>query len=152
MFLAPTSIAVIGASNDPVRIGGRTVFNILRGGFAGPVYPINPSRDVVQGLKAYGSILDVPEPVDCAVVALPGELVVEAVEQCVAKGVRGIVIFSAGFNEAGEAGAERQRQLRAIVDKTDVRVIGPNCLGAFNSRNGAWLSFTTLFQERVEGR
>lgn len=148
MFLDPASIAVIGASDDPTRIGGRTIFNLKRGGFAGPVYPINPSRAVVQGLTAYPAIGEVPGPVDCAVIALPGELVIPAVEECIAKGVRGIVIFSAGFNEAGPEGAERQAQLRALVARSGVRVIGPNCLGAFNSRNGAWLSFTTMFQER----
>lgn len=151
VFLAPASIAVIGASDDPARIGGRTIFNIKRGGFAGPLYPINPGREFVQELPAFASIGDVPGPVDCAVIALPGELVIGAVEECVAKGVQGIVIFSAGFNEAGEEGAERQRQLRGIIDRCGVRVIGPNCLGAFNSRNGAWLSFTTLFQERIQG-
>src|SRR5206468_10206672 len=73
MFLAPASIAVIGASDDPVRIGGRTIFNIKRGGFAGPVYPINPGRAVVQDLPAYPSIGAVPDTVDCAIIALPGE-------------------------------------------------------------------------------
>jgi acyl-CoA synthetase (NDP forming) len=148
MFLDPASIAVIGASDDPTRIGGRTIFNLKRGGFEGPLYPINPGRGIVQGLTAYPSIGEVPDAVDCAVIALPGELVIPAVEECVAKGVRGIVIFSAGFNEAGAEGTERQDRLRALIARSGVRVIGPNCLGAFNSRNGAWLSFTTLFQER----
>src|SRR3546814_12142729 len=83
--------------------------------------------------------------------ALPGDLVLDAVEQCAAKGIRALVIFSAGFNEAGDEGIARQARLREIVDSTGMRIVGPNCLGVFNSRNGAWLSFTSLFQERVAG-
>src|SRR3546814_11306295 len=83
--------------------------------------------------------------------ALPGDLVLDAVEQCAAKGIRALVIFSAGFNEAGDEGIARQARLREIVDSTGMRIVGPNCLGVFNSRNGAWLSFTSLFPERVAG-
>lgn len=151
LFLDPRSIAVIGASDDPTRIGGRTLFNIRQGGFEGPVYPINPGRETVQGLAAWPAIGAVEEPVDCAVIALPGELVIDAVEQCAAKGVRALVIFSAGFNEAGDEGVARQARLSEIIARTGMRVIGPNCLGTFNSRNGAWLSFTSLFQERIVG-
>jgi acyl-CoA synthetase (NDP forming) len=151
LFLYPSAIAVIGASDDPTRIGGRTIFNIRKGGFAGAVYPINPGRESVQGLPAFPSIEGVPGPVDCAVIALPGELVLPAVEACERKGVGALVIFSAGFNEAGPEGVERQRQLAAIVARSGMRVVGPNCLGVFNSRNGAWLSFTTQFQEPVTG-
>ena len=150
-FLNPQSIAVIGASDDPTRIGGRTIHNIKRGEFRGPIYPINPGRETVQGLRAYPSLSSVSDRVDCVVIALPGDLVIPAVEECEAKGVRSIVIFSAGFNEAGPEGVERQLQLGRIVERSGMRIIGPNCLGVFNSRNGAWLSFTTLFQERVEG-
>jgi len=150
-FLWPASIAVIGASDDPTRIGGRTIHNIKQGGFAGPVYPINPGRTTVQGLPAFPSLQAIPGPVACAVIALPGELVIAAVEECAAKEVPAVVIFSAGFNEAGAEGVARQEALRAIIDRTGMRVIGPNCLGAFNSRNGAWLSFTSLFQERIHG-
>src|SRR3546814_5184247 len=79
LFLEPRSIAVIGASDDPTRIGGRTLFNIRQGGFPGPVYPINPRRQTVQGLRAWSAIGDVPDAIDCAVVALPGDLVLDAV-------------------------------------------------------------------------
>jgi acyl-CoA synthetase (NDP forming) len=150
-FLAPSAIAVIGASDDPKRIGGRTIFNLRRGGFAGAVYPVNPGRETVQDLPAFASIGAVPGPVDCAVIALPGEAVVAALEDCEAKGVGAVVIFSAGFNEAGPEGVLRQARLNEIVARSGMRVIGPNCLGVFNSRNGAWLSFTTQFQEAVQG-
>src|SRR5690606_28094045 len=114
-------------------------------------YPINPGRQTVQEIPAWAAIGEVPDAIDCAVIALPGDMVIDAVEQCAAKGVPALVIFSAGFNEAGDEGIARQARLREIVDRTGMRVIGPNCLGVFNSRKGAWLSFTSLFQERVEG-
>ena len=150
-FLHPRAVVVIGASDDPNRVGGRTVQNLLRGGFPGRIYPVNPNRAVVQGLAAYPSIADVPADIDCAVVAVPGPLVLEAVEACAARGIGAAVIFSAGFSEAGAEGAERQQRLRQIARESGMRIVGPNCLGVFNARNGAWLSFTTQFQERIEG-
>ncbi|RVQ69665.1 CoA-binding protein [Croceicoccus ponticola] len=148
-FFNPRSIAVIGASDDPARIGGRTISNLIRGHFAGPIYPINPSRSTIQGLKAYATLDAVPADVDCAIIALPVDLVLNAARQCANKGVAALVIFSAGFNEAGRDGEKRQQELREIAN-AGMRIIGPNCLGAFNSRNGAWLSFTTMFQEPNE--
>ncbi|WP_156679287.1 acetate--CoA ligase family protein [Sphingomonas profundi] len=149
-FLRPTSIAVIGASDDPSRIGGRTISNLKRGGFAGAIYPVNPGRDTVQGLPAYRSILDVPDTIDCVIVALPGDLVVPAIRAAAEKQVKAAVIFSAGFNEAGPEGVERQRQLVEIAKDAGMRIVGPNCLGVFNAANGAWASFTTQFQERTD--
>ena len=150
-FFEPGSVAVIGASDDPTRIGGRTIYNLKRGGFAGPIYPINPKRPTVQELPAFASLSEVPGEIDCVVIALPGELVLPAVEEAAGKGVKAAVIFSAGFNEAGEEGVARQERLKAIARDAEMRIIGPNCLGAYNAANGAWLSFTTVFQERVIG-
>ena len=150
-FFYPRSVAVAGASDDATRIGGRTIWNLKEGKFAGPVYPINPNRATVQGLAAYKSLEDVPGDIDLVVVALPGDLVLPTMEQAAAKGVKAAVIFSAGFNEAGEEGAERQRRLVEIAHGTGMRIIGPNCLGVYNSANGAWASFTAVFQPRTEG-
>jgi acyl-CoA synthetase (NDP forming) len=150
-FFYPRSIAVAGASDDSARIGGRTIWNLKAGKFAGPVYPINPNRPTVQGLTAYKSLTDVPGDIDLLVVALPGELVLPAIEAAAAKGVKAAVIFSAGFNEAGEAGVARQRRLVEIAQASDMRIIGPNCLGVYNSANGAWASFTAVFQPRTAG-
>lgn len=150
-FLNPRSIAVVGASDDVARIGGRTLLNIAKGGFSGPVYPINPRRSTVQGMPAFASIADVPGPVDTVVVAVPGESVIPAIEQAAAKGARGAVIFSAGFNEAGAEGEARQRRLDEIAAESGMRIVGPNCLGIYNVHNGAWLTFTTQFQERISG-
>lgn len=149
-FFNPASVAVIGASEDPTRIGGRTISNLIFGRFAGEIYPINPSRSTVQGLKAYPSLNAIGGAIDCAVIALPVDLVLEAARQCAAKGVSALVIFSAGFSEAGPDGEKRQEELRAIAADAGMRIVGPNCLGVFNSRIGAWLSFTTMFQEPDE--
>lgn len=151
-FFHPRSVAVIGASDDWTRIGGRTLWNLKRGKFAGGLYPINPKRETVQDLPAFPSLSAVPGEVDCVVIALPGELVIPALEEAAAKGVRAAVIFSAGFNEAGPEGEARQARLTDIARAANMRVIGPNCLGAYNASNGTWLSFTTLFQEPVEGK
>ncbi len=150
-FFHPSSIAVVGASDDATRIGGRTVWNLINGGFAGAVYPINPNRPAVQGLTAYKSLADVPDAIDLAVLALPGELVLPAIIQAAAKGIKAAVIFSAGFSEAGPEGAARQRQLLEIARAAEMRIIGPNCLGVYNAANGAWASFTSVFQPRTTG-
>src|SRR3546814_12264284 len=103
LFLEPRSIAVIGASDDPTRIGGRTLFNIRQGGFPGPVYPINPRRQTVPGLRAWSAIGDGPAAIECSVVARPGALVLDAVDQCAAKGSTAHVRYPAGVHDAGAA-------------------------------------------------
>jgi acyl-CoA synthetase (NDP forming) len=115
VFFHPRSVAVIGASDDATRIGGRTIWNLKEGGFSGPVYPINPNRAMVQGLAAYKALTDVPGDVDLVVFALPVEHVLPAMEQAVAKGVRAAVIFSAGFNEAGPEGVVTPQRRRCCL-------------------------------------
>lgn len=137
----PRSIAVIGASDDPVRIGGRPIMYALQYGYTGKVYPVNPTRETVQGLKAYASIVDVPDHVDCAVIAVPGAMVVDAMRQCVAKGVRGVVLFSGGFAELGEEGQRAQDEIRRIAREGGMRLVGPNCIGAFSVSQRSFLTF-----------
>ena len=150
-FLKPRAVAVLGASDDYQRIGGRALFNLVRGGFPGEIYPINSKRALVQGLAAYPSLRSVPGEIDCAVIALPVDAVLPAIEDCVAKGVRAAVIFSAGFAEAGPEGAARQERMRVLARAAGMRIIGPNCLGMYSIGNRCWLSFTSLFQEQVDG-
>ncbi len=142
-LLDPGAIAILGASDDPTRIGGRPLRYMLEAGFARPIYPVNPNRDKVQGLKAYRTIADVPGPVDCALVALPAEIVVEAVEACAAYGVKSAVIFSSGFTETGAEGAARQARLAEIARRTGIRIVGPNCLGIFNAAIGFYATFSS---------
>jgi acyl-CoA synthetase (NDP forming) len=143
-LLRPRSVAIIGASDDPTRIGGRPLRYMMEAGFAGAIYPVNPRRPRVQGLDAYPDIADVPGSVDFALLALPAAACVRAVEACAAKGVRAMVIFSSGFAEVGSEGRERQEQIGAIGRKAGMRIVGPNCLGLFNNAIGFFPTFTSL--------
>lgn len=148
-FTAPRSIAVIGASTDPTRIGGRPLRYLLESGYPGAIFPINAKNDTVQGLKAYRSIADVPSAVDCALILVPSASVLEAVKQCAAIGVKGVVIFSSGFAETGAQGEQRQAEVLAIARRAGMRVIGPNCLGLFRTRSHAYLTFSGVFEDVV---
>jgi acyl-CoA synthetase (NDP forming) len=137
----PRSIALIGASDDPGRIGGRPLLYAQRFGYGGSVFPINPSRDTVQGLRAWARIGDVPQDIDCAIVALPAPQVVDAIRQCAAKGVKGVVLFTGGFAELGEEGARMQADVARVVRESGIRLLGPNCMGAFSRRQHTYLTF-----------
>jgi acetyl coenzyme A synthetase (ADP forming)-like protein len=141
-FFEPRSVAVIGASRRRGTVSGELFHNLLAAGFNGPVYPVNPKASVVQSVVAYKSVLDVPGPVDLAVLALPAPSVVEAAGECAAKGVRAIVVISAGFAEIGPEGAQRQRELLAVCRAAGMRLIGPNCLGIVNTDAGVRLDAT----------
>jgi len=132
-ILRPRSIAVIGASRRPDTIGFQILDNLVRHGFTGPVYPVNPHATVIHSIRAYPSILDVPEPVDLAIVVVPKEAVFSVAEDCIRKGVRGLVVISAGFREVGGDGEERERQLVELVRRHGVRMVGPNCMGVLNT-------------------
>jgi len=132
-FFAPRSVAVIGASRRRGTVAGELFHNLLAAGFNGPVYPVNPNAPVVQSVLAYKSVLDVPGPVDLAVLVVPAPCVVQAARQCATKGVRAIVVISAGFAETGPEGGERQRELLAVCRAAGMRLIGPNCLGILNT-------------------
>jgi acetyl coenzyme A synthetase (ADP forming)-like protein len=132
-ILAPESVAVIGASRDEGSIGGRLLRNLLSHPFRGTVFPVNPSSAAVQGVKAYPTIEDVPGPVDVAFIAVKAPLVVEIAEACGRKGVRGLVVISAGFAEIGGEGPDRQRALLEICRRWGMRLVGPNCMGVVNT-------------------
>jgi acetyl coenzyme A synthetase (ADP forming)-like protein len=132
-FFAPGSVAVIGASRRRGTVAGELFHNLLAAGFNGPVYPVNPKASVVQSVLAYRSVLDVPGPVDLAVLVVPAPCVVQAARECATKGVRAIVVISAGFAETGPEGAQRQRELLAVCRAAGMRLIGPNCLGILNT-------------------
>ena len=146
-LLRPASVAVIGASNDPTRIGGRPIRYLREAGFAGQIYPVNPKHEQVQGLAAYRHIAEVPEAVDLAIVAVPAPSVVDTVEACAARGVRVAVIYSAGFAEMGTEGRRQQRRLSEIAVETGLRIVGPNCLGVYNSETGFFATFSTTLED-----
>ncbi len=143
----PASVAVIGASDDPVRIGGRPLAYLQRAGFKGAIYPVNPNRATVQGFKAYPDVQAIPGAVDVAIVALPAGQVPSALEACAEKGVRAAIIFSAGFAETGAEGAALQQRITAIAGSSGMRVLGPNCLGAFNVDTGFFGTFSQAFDK-----
>jgi acetyl coenzyme A synthetase (ADP forming)-like protein len=141
-FLKPRSVAVIGASRDRGTVGGEVFHNLLETGFTGVVYPVNPAADVIQSVRAYPSIAEVPGDIDLAVVAVPSAAVTGVAEECAVKGVRSLVVVSAGFAEVGEEGQTRQRELVDICRGSGMRLIGPNCLGILNTSDEVRLNAT----------
>ena len=125
----PKSIAVIGATN---RIGapGYNIFrNLIGSGYEGVVYPVNPSKESIQGVQSYRSVNDLPKIVDLAIIATPSKIVLDVVEECGKKGIKGILIISAGFKEIGEEGKALEQKLWEIKEKYGLRIVGPNCVG-----------------------
>jgi acetyl coenzyme A synthetase (ADP forming)-like protein len=141
-FFHPRGVAVIGASRNPESIGFRLLASLIQGGFPGPIYPVNPKASEISGLRAYPSMRDVPDPVDLAIVAVPRDCVLSVVEDCAARGVRALIVISAGFAETGPEGKELQRRLLALVRGHGMRLIGPNCLGMVSTDPAAPLNAT----------
>ena len=129
----PRGVAVIGASRDEASIGGRLMRNMIDAHFSGAVFPVNPNSPAVGGVKAYRSVLDIPDPIDLAVVIVPARHVMKTVQECAEKGVRGLVVISAGFSETGPAGDELEQDLLELVRSAGMRMIGPNCMGLLNT-------------------
>jgi acetyl coenzyme A synthetase (ADP forming)-like protein len=138
----PRSVAVIGASRRPGSIGAAIFRNLLEHGFEGPVYPVNPSARAVHSVLAYASVADIPGDVDLGVIAIPARDTLAAVEECGRKGVRGVVVITAGFKETGAEGAEQEVALRDVARKYGMRLVGPNCLGVLNTESGVHLDAT----------
>jgi acetyl coenzyme A synthetase (ADP forming)-like protein len=132
-FFQPRGIAVIGASRQRGGISGELFRNILDAGFQGPVYPVNAKSDVVQSVAAYRSVLDCPGPVDLAFIVVPARAVLTVARECAQKGVSALVVISAGFAEAGEAGSLLQQDLVEVCREAGMRLIGPNCMGIINT-------------------
>lgn len=150
-LLRAQRVAIVGASNDGTRATGRTLRYLLKYGFAGEIYPVNPNRDIVQGVKAYPSIEELPESPDVAVIVLPQKLAIEAVRSCGKKGIPFAIMFAAGFSEVGGEGIEAEEELKRVAKASGVRLLGPNSNGAISVGNRATLSFMTgLDQDRFE--
>ena len=129
----PSSVAVIGASTRRGTIGRETLHNILMAEFNGKVFPVNPKASVIHSIKAYSTVLDVPDPVDLAIVIVPKDFVKEVIIQCGEKGVKGVVVISAGFSEVGLEGKKRELEVLKEVRRFGMRMIGPNCFGVVNT-------------------
>jgi acetyl coenzyme A synthetase (ADP forming)-like protein len=131
--LYPRSVAVIGASHQPGTVGAEVFRNLMRTEFTGPVYPVNLSASVIQCVPAYASVEQIAGPVDLAVVAVPATHVVTVARECARKGVRAVVVLSAGFGEVGAEGRARQSELRAVCRDSGMRLVGPNSIGVVNT-------------------
>jgi acetyl coenzyme A synthetase (ADP forming)-like protein len=141
-FFHPQSVAVVGASRDPRSIGSRLVDALLGSGFRGTVYAVNPKASEIRGVRAYPSVRELPDAVDLAVVAVPPEAVLGVVDDCAARGVRALVVITAGFAEVGGEGPELQKQLVQKVRGYGLRLIGPNCLGVLSTDPAVRLNAT----------
>ncbi len=140
---APRSVAVIGASDDPGRIGGRVLARLLEH-FRGPVYPVNARRETVQGRQAYTTIAALPETPDLAVVAVPAAQVLPAAESLAQFGCRAAIVLSSGFAELGDDGRRHQDELRSIARRSGMRIVGPNCVGTVSLPVGLVATFADL--------
>ncbi|MBI5118822.1 CoA-binding protein [Candidatus Poribacteria bacterium] len=140
-FFNPKSVAIVGASRNPIKFGSIILANLFALGYEGKIFPINPKGKNIAGLKTYPSVRDVPDEVDLAIFAIPAPATVEAMRDCAEKRVKGVVIISSGFNESGEVGARFQRELLEIARGAGIRIIGPNTTGILNPYD----NFTTTF-------
>lgn len=131
-IFSPESVVIVGASNTQGKVGHDIFANILRGGYTGTLYPVNPKARSILSVKAYPTISDIPDPVDLAIIILPPGASLTAVEESIRKGIKGIVIVSAGFREVGGEGLEIENRIVSICREAGVRLVGPNCLGVIN--------------------
>lgn len=143
VFLSPTSIAIIGASDKEGSIGRAITSNIMKG-YKGTIYPISPTRDTVFDKKAYKTVLDVSEQIDLAVIITKNTIVPTVLEECGKKGIKGAIVITAGFKEVDEGGAKLEQQLKEIAKKYNIKVIGPNCLGVMNLAPKTMMNSTFL--------
>lgn len=138
----PRSVAVIGASRHPGKIGYEIVHNLVATDFRGVIFPVNPNADSVHGIKAYPSILEVPDLVDLAIITVPADLTFQILEDCGRKGVKGAVVITAGFREIGPVGEAREERLLEICKRHNITMVGPNCMGVFNTNPDVQMNAT----------
>ena len=141
---APRSVAVIGASPDETKLGHTVFRNIVENGYTGALYPIHPKADEILGHRAYPTIADTPEAPELAVIVVPTEPAIAVAEECGQRGVKALIVITAGFKEVGGEGHERERKLLEIVRRYDMRMVGPNCLGIIDNVTHLNASFAAL--------
>ena len=151
-LLAPRSVAVIGASRQAGSIGEALFHNIVAGKYAGALYPVNPAAGEIDGVRAFHSVLDIPAEVELALICVPAKAVIGVARECAAKGVRSLVVISAGFAETGAAGADMQRELVETCRQAGMRLVGPNCMGIINTAPDVELDATFAPDRPVRGR
>lgn len=148
----PSSIAVLGVTNTPGTVPHDIFVNLLGSKFNGVVYPVAPRKKHIAGVRAYNYVLDIPDPVDLAILVFPGAVCERALEQCIEKGVHAAIIISAGFREVGPAGLAREERVKTIAHEARIRIIGPNCLGVINTEPGVRLNASFARAMPAEGQ
>ncbi len=146
-LFSPESVAVVGASANPEKLGHSVLDNIIKYGFAGRIYPINPSSDEILGLKSHSRVIDVPDSVDLAVIVVPNKHVASVMTDCGAKGVGAAIVITAGFREAGAEGRQMEREVVEIAHRHGIRLVGPNCLGVIDTNSSLNASFAAGMPE-----
>jgi acetyltransferase len=146
-LFTPESVAVIGASRTPGKVGYDIVGNLKESGFAGAIIPVNPVGGELLGLQVYKKLADYPDPVDLVIIVLPAGLVIQAAKDAVRKKAGAVVVISAGFREVGEEGHRLEQELADIVTSAGARLLGPNCLGLINTANNLNASFAGKMPE-----
>ena len=142
-IFAPKTVAVIGATDRPGSVGRTLLWNLISNPFGGTVFPVNPKRNNVLGIKAYADITAIPEAIDLAVIATPAPTVPTVIRQCATAGVKGVIILSAGFKEIGTVGIELEQQILTEARRHQIRIVGPNCLGLMNPLHGLNATFAS---------
>ena len=145
----PRSVAIVGASSDSRRFGGRPVQYLIESGFPGAIYPVNPNRDEIQGIKAWPSLRAIEGQIDCAILATSAQDTLSAIEDCVAIGVKAAILYGAGFAEAGDEGVALQNRIIDTARKSGLRLLGPNCMGVLNSHSGFYGTFASAMEESI---
>ena len=136
VFFNPKSIAVIGASRSPEKVGSIVLRNIINSGFKGDIYPINPNAAELNGKKCFPDIFSIPDTCDLVVISLPSEVALEVISQVAKKGIKNIVLYASGFKEIGEEGKVLEEKLLKLISDSGLNLLGPNCLGFVNNNIG----------------
>ena len=150
-FFEPESVAIVGASNNPMRANYHLVSNLLKLGFQGRVYPVHPSEKEILGLKAYPAVRDIPETVDLAVIGVSYAMTPDILKECVDKGIKRVTLIAGGFSEAGEQGKKVQAEMARMVRQNGIRATGPNALSPINVKTGFCISFHPMEAIRAGG-
>ncbi|UCD72674.1 MAG: CoA-binding protein, partial [Candidatus Bathyarchaeota archaeon] len=142
-FFNPSSVAVIGASRNPAKVGHQILKNLIDSGYPGQLYPVNLEAKKILSLDCYPSVTEIPGKVDLTIIAVPAEFVLEVAEECGEKQVKGMIVISAGFKETGREGTELERRLVAVCKKHGIGLLGPNCLGVIDTFSPMNASFSS---------
>lgn len=152
VLLKPKSVAIVGVSGDPARIGGQLLRYLLKFGYKGTIYPINPNYKEIEGIRCYQAIADLPGAVDVAMIATPEKAVINSLEECAQGGVRSAIVYSAGFAETGPEGRKKQARMTEIAQMSGMRICGPNCVGIINFLDKIAMSFSGFLEiEKLRG-